>query len=449
MMQHKNNEEKKFNINNYTISELLKMIGIKEADLHEENVKNKCNHLIKSLSKSKINDNNDNIKYTNFINNVQNQIIDYIQQNSIGYKSTNENNNNDNNNTLINNVTHTYNVNVPKSLINPVYKETVTQLVSIDSVFRERTQDVTNINYYHSSSNFLYKFANPLKNIISMKISTVEIPFVWYLFNQSNNTFTIETKNNPDGITPDTIHTITIPVGSYTNTTLINYINNIFFNTGKGLQYILFGIEESTGKSFFRVKKLGYDDDDTAEYDPYKDNPNPEFPFLFNIYFYKNFKKGCEQRSLNEYDSLGWLLGFRQPYYSVTIDDTYTDYYTFPSIYNLQNFLKSEGAYGTSAPNYIYVDVDDFNNNFKSCGIIADNNEYISNNTILGRISITSPANTMLFNNSSDKVFKTREYFGPITINRLNLKLLDRFGNLINLQNNDWSVSLEFTVIYQ
>lgn len=447
------NQDKRYDVKKYTVSELLKMIGIKdgeEKELNENSIKTKCNHLINSFSKSKTKIDIKNIPiYKNFILNVQNELVENIKNKLIG---NNAKEYKDSMNDFIpkdNQPVKTYNTKFPKSLINPVYKETITQLVSIDSIFRERTDDSNSINYYQTSSNFQYKLANPLKNVISMKISTVEMPFVWYLFNQSNNTFTIETKNNPDGITEDTLHVITIPVGSYTNPTLISFINNIFINTGKGLEYIIFGIEEATGKSFFRVKKQGYDDEVTAVNDPYKDDPNPENPFIFNIYFYKDFKKICEQKSLNEYDSLGWLLGFRQPTYFVTKNDIYIDYYTFDSTYELPNYLKSEGAYGTSATNYIFIDVDDFNNNFKSSGIIADNNDYISSSTILGRIGIMVPANTMLFNTASDKVFKTREYFGPISITRLNFKLLDRFGNVINLQNNDWSISLEFTVIYQ
>ena len=134
---------------------------------------------------------------------------------------------------------------------------------------------------------------------------------------------------------------------------------------------------------------------------------------------------------------------------SIKKDDLIFDYHSRDTAYILNNYLISEGAYGTSAPNYFFVDIDDFNNNYKSSGIIADNHNHVLSNTILGRISIPNPANTILFGNASDKVFKMREYFGPITITRLDLKLLDRFGNLINLQNNDWSVSLEFTVLYQ
>lgn len=466
----KNNtiDTSKLNVYNYSIQDLKKMIGIKnntdgdddKNNFNEKTINNKCDNLIKNILKSTLDTKNIN-NYTRFINDVKDYLIQCINHDKFGYNSSiekdlmNKNKNRDtveengNNSTFLNNKPlRTYSA-IPRSKINPVYKETLTQLVSIDSVFRDRTDSIDSIQYFHSSSNFVYKFSNPLKNIISMKISTVELPFVWYLFNESNNQFTIETKNNPDGVTLDTIHTITIPVGSYTNDVLIKYINNIFMNIKNGLEYIIFGIEETTGKSFFRVKKQGYDTDDVAVNDPYKDNPTPTNPFEFTIYFYRDYEKQCEQVILKEYDSLGWLLGFRQPKYTVTKENTLIDTFTFDTIYELPNYLKSEGAYGTSAPNYIFIDVDDYNNNFKSSGIICDNNEYISSNTLLGRISIIAPANTMLFNTQSDKVFKTREYFGPITITRLNLKLIDRFGNIINLQNNDWSISLEFTVIYQ
>jgi hypothetical protein len=451
-----NASDKRLDVNNYSISELSKMIGIKD-DFSENAINTKCNHLINTLGKSKSKSSNIQ-SYTEFIKNVQKHLINYIQHKSLGYNSTLENIyiNDDSKNmqlALNNNVTNApiraYSTLYPNSVINPVYKETVTQLVSIDSIFRDRTEMTNDINYYESSSHFQYKFANPVKNVVSMKITSIEIPVVWYLFNESNNTFTIETKNNPDGVTPDTLHTIIVPVGSYTNAMLVTIMNNMFTNIGNGLEYIIFGIDETTGKSYFRAKKNGYDDSTNGMFDPYLSEPNPVNPFMFNIYFYKDFTKTCEKKTLKEYDSIGWLLGFRSVMYSVQKHNIMYDYYSRATAYELYNYVISEGAYGTSAYNYIYVDVDDFNNNFKSSGIIADNKDMILSNTILGRISIPNPANTVLFGNSSDKVFKTREYFGPITITRLDLKLLDKFGNLLNLQNNDWSIALEFTVLYQ
>jgi hypothetical protein len=447
-------QDNHLDIHKYTISELSNMIGVND-NFSESNIKIKCNKLISSFRKSQTKQSKD---YIEFINKVQSHLINYIQHKSIGYnseienmyqKTTSKNFQLEMKETDLNAPISSFNTLFPKSIINPVYKETFTQLVSIDSLFRERTQMSNGIDYYQTSSHFLYNFANPLKNIVSMSISSIELPVVWYLINEGNNTFTIETKNNPDGFTPDIVHTITIPIGSYTTTSIVNTINNIFTNIGNGLQYIIFGIDDNNAKSYFRAKKSNYDDGDIGFNDPYLANPDPVNPFFFNIYFYKDFSKMCEKKTLKEYDSFGWLLGFRGVSYSVTKSNEVYDYYTFNTAYTLYNYLLSEGAYGTSAYNYIYVDVDDFNNNFKSSGIIADNNNNILSNTILGRINIPNPANTVLFNNSSDRIFKTREYFGPMTINRLEFRLLDKFGNLINLQNNDWSVALEFTVLYK
>jgi len=457
-MQHSigRNQENRLDINKYTISELSNIIGINNDEFNESNIKIKCNKLVASFVKMNTSQSKD---YIEFINKIQSQLMEYIQHKSVGYNSALENmfQKDTSKNfqiamkyTNLNAPISSHNILYPKSLINPIYKETVTQLVSIDSMFRERTQMSNDISFYQNSNHFLHNFANPLKNVISMTISSIEIPVVWYLINEGNNTFTIETKNNPDGFTPDTIHTIVIPIGSYTNSTLTVIVNNIFSNIAHGLEYIIFGIDENTGKSFFRAKKDGYDDALVGLNDPYLTIPNPVNPFMFNIYFYKDFQKNCEKNTLKEYDSLGWLLGFRNVSYSVTKSDILYDYYTYNTgSFTLYNYLKSEGAYGTSAYNYIYVDIDDFNNNFKSSGIIADNHDNVLRNTILGRISIPNPANSILFGNSSDRIFKTREYFGPISINRLELRLLDKYGNKINLENNDWSIALEFTVLYQ
>jgi hypothetical protein len=478
-MQTTISNKNRFDVNNYSISELTKMIGIK-TELSETNINSRCSHLISSFSKSK-NNNNTNV-YTDFINNIKKHLIDYIQHKTLGYNSTLESMYNDEDSknmkiALKNNISNApivaYSAKFPKSVINPVYKETVTQLVSIDSIFRERINDTSNISFYNTSSNFQYKFANPVKNVVSMKISTVELPIAWYLFNEDNNTFTIETSDLSGTIF--TSHTITIPIGTYDSDNLVSIINNIFLNTGGGLEYILFGIDGNTGNSFFRAKNLAYDGAIIGVNDPYSINPSANFIFNINFYmtghytttnncknknkceksekkcetyFYTN-NKSCERKTLKEYDSLGWILGFRNASYSATPSDTLIDNYSGSSTYTFKNYISSEGIFGTSAPSYIYIDIDDFNNNFKSSGIISDNNNYVSSNTILGRINIPNPTNTSLLYNSSDNVYKTREYFGPTSINRLNLKLVDKFGNIVNLHNNDWSVALEFTILYQ
>ena len=41
-----------------------------------------------------------------------------------------------------------------------------------------------------------------------------------------------------------------------------------------------------------------------------------------------------------------------------------------------------------------------------------------------------------------------RIYFGPTSINRLHIKLLDEFGRIVDLNNGDFSFSLELEILY-
>ena len=43
---------------------------------------------------------------------------------------------------------------------------------------------------------------------------------------------------------------------------------------------------------------------------------------------------------------------------------------------------------------------------------------------------------------------KTRRYFGPINLQKIKIKLLDQYGRQINLNNMDYSFSLEIEQKY-
>ena len=73
---------------------------------------------------------------------------------------------------------------------------------------------------------------------------------------------------------------------------------------------------------------------------------------------------------------LGWLLGYRYPKY---INN---------SVY------ISEGVYDTQSPRYIYLVVDDFNNNSQLTLIAAFNSSILSNH-ILSRISLKQGENNL------------------------------------------------------
>ena len=55
----------------------------------------------------------------------------------------------------------------------------------------------------------------------------------------------------------------------------------------------------------------------------------------------------------------------------------------------------------------------------------------------------------MIIDDNSCPLTKTRKYNGPVNIRNLNIKILDRFGETIELNNMDYSFTLELEVLYE
>ena len=46
-------------------------------------------------------------------------------------------------------------------------------------------------------------------------------------------------------------------------------------------------------------------------------------------------------------------------------------------------------------------------------------------------------------------ITEKRVYFGPITLEKLRIKLIDNRGNIVNLHGNNWSFTLAAEILYQ
>ena len=70
---------------------------------------------------------------------------------------------------------------------------------------------------------------------------------------------------------------------------------------------------------------------------------------------------------------------------------------------------------------------------------------------ILAKIPLINGKFSLIFNeNVYNSLIKIRKYNAPVNINKIEIKLLDKFGNMvINLNNMDWSFSIEFEILYQ
>jgi hypothetical protein len=67
----------------------------------------------------------------------------------------------------------------------------------------------------------------------------------------------------------------------------------------------------------------------------------------------------------------------------------------------------------------------------------------------MARMPITGEYGTILSTTHSiDYISKKREYFGPIKLEKMNIRILNRFGEVINLNQNDYSMVFEITQLY-
>ena len=214
---------------------------------------------------------------------------------------------------------------------------------------------------------------------------------------------------------------IIIPDGNYMSNEIVYCLNNYFTNIGQGLQNLYVSFDTYTSHLIIRAKNSN---DVNYEIIHYPYDPTSLY-YSEDFYFELNFLCDNTLYNNNLHLNAGWLMGFNHPKY----------------------IIKKDNLYGANILNYAFLYIDDYNNNFYNTISSLTYESYIENN-IIAKINITSSPNTILFNNNSDFILKNRDYFGPVTIEKLHIKLLDSFGKVIDIRNNNYSISLEFDILY-
>ena len=168
-------------------------------------------------------------------------------------------------------------------------------------------------------------------------------------------------------------------------------------------------------------------------------------PYTGNI-----MKSNTKMRPL--YKNAGWTMGFYNDIYEVSkpyvVQGRINPLGTYEPV-TYGRYIESESSYGSSIVQYYFLEVDDYNRNFTTNMIIAEtgNGTNLGNN-IIARIPLTTPALNINYLNPSDMIFKQRDYFGPVKIEKIHLRLVDRFGDTLDIQNNDYSLAIELTTTY-
>jgi len=74
-------------------------------------------------------------------------------------------------------------------------------------------------------------------------------------------------------------------------------------------------------------------------------------------------------------------------------------------------------------------------------------NDYLEKN-ILANIPLPVDNYKVLYDNNSTLISKKRDYFGPIDIAKFSIKLLDQYGDAVDLNEADYSFTLELEIAY-
>lgn len=342
------------------------------------------------------------------------------------------------------NVMYTNEFRYPTGVINPIDKRVTTKIVCIDSLFR---------NNYGStnSSNFVWTLPEQIKNVVSMKIVALELPNQWYTVSSKLKTNQFRIKLYNMSKYADTSFNITIPDGNYMSSAFADTLQYYFQNTGNGLEYLYTDVDENTAKTIIRARQPSDGEDYPSPYDDSETNvdysPNFYFVLEFDIFDDVNDNQKEQQKIQSLQKTLGWYMGFRQPTYTVTREDVYSDNtQSTPIVYT--GYIASESTYGCNIHNYIFVDIDDFNKNMMTDTVISTTKDAYIGNNIIGRVTVSSLHNAIIFNNASDCIFREREYTGPVKLNKMHIRLLNKFGDVVDLNYNDFSLSLELKILY-
>jgi hypothetical protein len=293
-----------------------------------------------------------------------------------------------------------------EGIINPIKKRTTRKYLNIDSRFRD--------NYYTTSStNFNFILPTNINNVLQMELTAVEIPTYYYVISKQygNNFFSITVN---DGTNTSTT-VINIPDGNYTQSTLQTIINSQLTIAAAPFSHISFVINLTSSNTGSGQTLVG---------------PNGVGPVTSIELNFQADRFGVYDNSTQLPLKFGWILGFRNGIYTGNV-----------------NYV-SEGIVDLNGPRYLYLVVDDYNNNVSNSFFGAYNSS-ISNNNILARIQTGATTFNIVEQNNFNSVTATpRMYFGPVNLNAMNIQLLDEYGRIVDFNNMDFSFCLSLITVY-
>ena len=359
------------------------------------------------------------------------------------------------------------------------------RIISFDSQFRPMLDPISvagcpsitqeNFNELtHDPSDYVLNLSQPITNVTKIKLVDVSIPMSWYVFSGDYGTNYVDISSN------GTQSTLTIAEGNYDSSTIITALNNAATTASLS---IVFSYNSINGKISV-VNNTG----NTIQ---------------INWYYPINTGScGYAQGQKMDYN-LGWLLGFRErsnllsngitltassilnvkgfDYLFISLDDfannkpnpdlvtnvKQKNIYKLPSYYNKhtmdqdcseatfpENCLPEQSSCAMVPQNpddkskltqkQLYT-VDQIKSAMD--GIQVDRYGAPSAADLLAKLVVDFKFNEKVML-SDLNIIGERVYFGPVTFRKFKVRLLSKFGHVINLNERNWTFTIQTTENY-
>jgi len=440
-----------YDVSKYTTEELMKIIEVEELDIDE----------ITKRTDELINKYEDNLGLSNFCLDVQEKLIQEAENSLVERKDDG--------------TSGTFQVPVKKDNLNPNLKNTIQRFINLDSQFR--------LNYSMNASDYTLDLSDILKDVLSLRLYSYQIPNTWYAVD-TNTCFWI--------VEGTLVTTISITRGNYSPTELVDALNAVFTNSGITFPILPVAYNASNGKITLRLSGGQFSDGTII-------TETTQIVF-YDYGLVLQCNQGCGSKSMYYLNTtLGWLMGYRDaqinvqsgvgneapavldlngPKYLILVLEDYNQNHVnngLVSISQPQQTFKMPSYYSTDMP-YVCEQAAD---GIRATQVVLPTMPRILTRPQLytiNEISRNRAANTNLMakaptsaniltvvpiKNSGVSTGKllvdfsgslqegVRTYFGPVNIERMGVKLLDDKGLLLNLNGGEWCITLICECLYQ
>jgi hypothetical protein len=303
--------------------------------------------------------------------------------------------------------------------LNPLLQQTIKRVISIDSQYRDNKRSL--------STEFTFNLSDPLKDVVSMKLYSVQIPYTWYTINNNFGSNFFYLKGNSNGINNGNHdYIIDISAGNYSPTELATAVNNRITKLKAEVTDVSFGNTNIEYNPYTSLTKLNIDL--TKQYNetsyylkfPYwtESNDNtplgprfksiPAFLGFDNIDNYPYVINSAKTLPLStNVSSISEDIISRKYY----IDDSKNNYFTIIKYYG-----PSEYQSGISNVDFSFNITLTLQNDVTRSEIVTDlsnqlaSNTYLNGESYIKRIDITDPSKNNIGNSYFQLKIKPTRY---------------------------------------